>query len=460
MAPISPEQKEKLLRTADRLSEGFRSQCESHPGRQVPAELVLSYLHELRSVLKPVPLADWPDIFLGNIVILDDFVLPKNEWPAVNFLKTEFRGNGTFDGSTFLGEFNFSGCTNGDGKQIVFGASVFSGAVNFTQARSGSLCFERNTVFQGNADFSHGAKLTFENVVFRGKCKCEGTALIRLNGVEFDSDALFSNLKDTSSLEFREVIFRAGTVFHGRLAGANFVSTHFEKRASFQSVHFTDNTRFRSSRFQGEADFRGCTISDSFHFEGVTFVAPPAFFIKGDLPPDANMVDCSCSRFETVGDANAYRELRKRFSAESSLFFAYEQRTLRELTFRNRGYLSFPAWISRLYDWFSMYGHSVARPMIGLVVVNYCALIIYGAAFEKDIGAQVISGSWSGGIYGPLGLLLQNIFSPFTMFAKQSAFQIADPVLVLVSLSQSILSLLFGTLLFLAIRRRFRKDNE
>lgn len=460
MEPISKDRKEELLGRAANLSGEFRNTCRSQPnGRDISAGLVLNYLNDLRSVLGPIPLGEWPEIYLGKIVILDDFALPKGGWPAVDFSQTDFRGNATFNEIVFVGDSNFSGCTNADEKRIVFTASVFSGTANFTSVKSGSFCFEGNTVFHGDADFSKGGVITFEDVVFKGKYRCESAKLKRVAGVEFESNAHF-HLEVKPSPEFRDVIFRGETDFAGHLAGAKFESTRFEKDTSFQGVIFSGDTRFKLARFHGKSDFRACRILDSFHFEGVTFAAPPAFFIEGDLPADANMVDCSCGRFETVGDANAYRELRKRFPAESSLFFAYEQRVLSKLSFRNRGYLSLPGWISRLYDWFSMYGYSVSRPLIWLVAVNYFALLIYGTSFENEIRAQDISGAWSTGIYRPLGLLLQNIFSPFTMFAKQGAFQIADSVLALVSLAQSILSLLFGTLLFLAIRRRFRKDNE
>ena len=144
--------------------------------------------------------------------------------------------------------------------------------------------------------------------------------------------------------------------------------------------------------------------------------------------------------------------------AEESEFFVHEQRA--QMWREMKRLSAWPSVLSSLFYWaFSRYGHSIARPLMWLIVLNYGFSVLYGCLGGISVACDY-AGHWPHDTSPALGLMWQNLINPFGFFGKVTPYRVDSLAIAGWSVVQSLLSALLVTLLALAVRRRFRKAAE
>ncbi|MGH8579132.1 MAG: hypothetical protein ACREVK_03065 [Gammaproteobacteria bacterium] len=149
----------------------------------------------------------------------------------------------------------------------------------------------------------------------------------------------------------------------------------------------------------------------------------------------------------------AYRTLKLAMESlrdrpNEAMFFAYEQVALRTTKQAPR----LVRVLSLLYGVSSDYGQSIGRPLLWLALTTFVSFCVY--AWRLDIGVQdVFSGE---ALERTLRATVEPLVNPFGAFRPSA---VVYPFRVqLLMLLQSLLSLVWITLLLLALRRRFKLD--
>ncbi len=268
-----------------------------------------------------------------------------------------------------------------------------------------------------------------------------GSTTTKIKRSQFQQPVAFEGTSFTTSVIFEDCQFSAKLSFEGRT---------FVKDVTFRRIIFNE-ANFNNTVFRAPTDF-----------EGSTFNCAPQFF-GARLFPDTSFTRTTFTNFSGEREAAAYRELRHlghdilKSSIVESEFFAREQRALSNSQIRQKG-RRLQGWMSKAYDYFSEYGQSISKPLVWWAAVNGSFAVIF-CFMRADIGLnkELV---WNYKVWPAAGLMFQNIVAPFVFFGRQSAYFPTSGCVALLSVSQSILSFIFLALMFLAIRRRFRKGSE
>ncbi len=265
-----------------------------------------------------------------------------------NFSSAVFSGSVTFASGVFLNETNFGSvefraqtefASTMFSAEAVFKLSSFSGHVNF-----------RAVEFLNDANF--GATTYSEHTNF------ESAAFSR---AAYFVSAVFSQGASFNSCKFHNVANWQSATFADR---ANFGSAAFLDRSNFLNVVFRAWTNFAAARFEiSVPDFRGAIMHEATEWHGITWPKPPT---------NAEMAQKQVYRYERL--KQEMERLKKH--EDEQYFFRKELRAKRGLSVP----LS-PEWLlNYAYEALSDYGQSLARPMVGLLVLWVTGRIIFANA--------------------------------------------------------------------------------
>lgn len=329
--------------------------------------------------------------------------------------------------------------------------------VDFGASENSDISFE-DFVFTGIANFV-GAKF-HPNAVFN-RAEFRRNALFSY--AQFDADAMFIDSK------FGEDATFAGTKFSGTLwfSGAEvrgdafFDNAQFGEFAWFRGAQFRQDASFTKVDFAGSATFEGAT------FEGAVFIQDAAFRFVPDFrhtefrkhvtlhgvqvtfASEPNPLFFSKTPGDT--DADKYRRLKElavaaRDHDREQYFFACELKSKR--FHETRGLALVPSY---LYEWFSDFGRSLARPTVFIFLIWFICGLIYA-----DFGKQ---GEISDGLIYSARRLLPVPGSPGDALnaLEQRLFAESVPAGVFaLTLLEGFLGAVFLFLIGLALRNRFR----
>jgi len=267
----------------------------------------------------------------------------------------------------------------------ISGASFFKGAIFVRSAQFLGANFANLSSFEGSA-FDIGA--IFDDCNFHAFCNFQGCC--------FSHDASFSRAKfaqvsfheaDFSScrfIDFSNADFRNDAMFDGAKFGlsANFSGSHmqgdcvftqseFRGSAGFSKAVFGRLADFQRAEFRGNVDFSDGQFCGSTSFENSHFRESIPKFYQCLLHQDTSFtIHPKCWPEIKAQNANvskpAYSRLRQ-FMLElekpddAHFFFRQEMRCkeFEEDHWWNRVPIT-------LFRWLSYYGHSLARPMLGV----------------------------------------------------------------------------------------------
>ena len=406
------------------------------------------------------------------------------------FMGAKFSGRADFNGAKFSGYPNFARTKFSD--YADFNGAKFSGSAHFPGAK-----------FSGIADFK-GAKFS-SSAYFRG-AKFSGDAYFI--GAKFSDSAYFMGAKFSGNADFKEAKFSFEAIFTGaakveklrefggfvRFAGAT-----FEQKADFTNRVFLNTTNFDQCEFiTNVPNFAEAKLHQATTWRGVVWPSLP-MIDKTEVKDDPNLdeatkienpeevsrnrtnrvgalvdvtfnlingeedqVDASLNLIYKVEDqVDAYRNLRLRMKQienyqQEVFFLGKELDAKRRVHWLNKAYFRwFP---SLVYKLFSDYGTSLARPVGGLLclIASFGALVFWLTAREKaealgmmewvELGMQSL---WFSARYAlPL-------IGPIDEWNQAISQSLPSGILVF-TVGQTILGVLFLFLIGLALRNRFR----
>jgi hypothetical protein len=326
---------------------------------------------------------------------------------------------------------------------ITFKGSIFEQMVCPPPANLAWKCFDL-VVFKQQAIFYINA---FKDVSF--------------HNARFESETKFEQINFNGSTDFSEAIFVQGanfskSTFH---SDSNFTNSTFHKKTSFSGASF-NYVDFSSAHFYDELDCSNIRFNAKTCFSNTRFTKP-LWLHEAIMHQDTSFHNATFSSFKTEEDWRAYRTLKLimgsfRATEEEGRFFAYEQRTRCNLL-RQKNRFSITGNLSWVYDLMSDYGENIAKPLVGLAIINACFVGFY--YIIGGIALTNATNSWLSQIHPAIGLGIQSMLNPLGLFSKSTYLTVMNPWVALFSIIQSILSLSAAALLLLAIRRRFHKGN-
>ncbi|MFN4040622.1 MAG: hypothetical protein ACK4I0_03035 [Brevundimonas sp.] len=260
------------------------------------------------------------------------------------------------------------------------------------------------------------------------------------NGSVFRAEASFSRCGFPGALRFRSSVFQKGANFRtgsgadvssdvkysqvgeADFHGALFFPNQNEVCADFDARQFLEAANFETAKFEGVAKFFGCQFHEDTSFRGAEFkIVPPASSYSQALRnlPWQNIIlewkthtapfvhlheiarrflrDLKAPLAARRGDHNrrlsnyerSYNALRQRFekignSKEERRFHTYELRARRQRIDANATLLE--GILSGAYDLFSLYGQSISRPLIILVLFVWLGFSALYYAMAWDFG--------------------------------------------------------------------------
>lgn len=456
----------------DQFQQERRSKKQDQNGRHIIAQedvaSICAQLHELFPNGAKIP----NDLIwkFDGCYFPELFTLLSGRYSAVRFTHCKFEKGIALVDVSFVGAFEFSDC---DLSKVTNEANV--------------LNLERVTV-AGDTTFDSSRIYTIKCVdtVFDGKVSIQKTEIEILKGATFKKGVELSDnsrIQEVSDAKFHDsarflysgvhpfVISKCH--FHGRTTighknteqpvhGLMLQDCRFYDHALFTQLTLHKEATVQRVKFEKRCEFRACQFKDRTNFVDVIFQVPPFFTAGYSLSSDTHFLRCGFKSTKTTYDLTAYRELRRiaretiRSAVDEGRFFALEQRTLAWLEWKDWARWGH-ATISTFYRLGSNYGQSIMRPLFGLGMVTvgaWFALCLYSTEpIVSEHGEFLASRPI-------LGLILQNIFSPFTFFSRAAAFTPADVSGAAISIAQSALSLLFFALFVLSVRRRLKKESE
>lgn len=291
---------------------------------------------------------------------------------AVEFHNAVFKGDAEFRQTKFSGDARFEGVQ-------------FSGVAAFTRAQFSSAVEFRNAVFRGDAEFRH--------VQFPGNAGFEGATFFSIAGfqdAQFSDDARFETATFSGDAEFRHVQFSGNAEFQG---------VTFTGDANFRSASFGSNTSFKTSKFGGIAAFENARIDGSSDFASSRFATPPEFssdFMR-TMSLDNVVIEIPSlfwGLFKEVDRNIATRFRRyKAVAIKDNDNFSEHEYFVGELVGRilcHHERCSLIAVLGVFYEFFSNFGRSVWRPLLGLL-----ATIVIAATFflsQRDVVQKLDAG--------------------------------------------------------------------
>ena len=346
--------------------------------------------------------ADFQDVTFSKSVDFSSFEFPaKVVFKGVKFKGEALFRNVPFGGSVLFEETNFGGIASFDGSlfggEVFFKETDFRGAASFHRAN-----FSGDTWFLGS-DFKSKAK--FSEASFRQDA--------RFDSVDFNQSALFDRAAFQQKARFLETKFEAESLFPNTSfdGPTSFVSAAFKGNTSFSSSRFYDQVDFSLSIFKNRAtfdkiccksdvDFSGIQSEALFRVAGARFLRVPNFDQASfSEPPPLHSIQIEQNHswilpqfIRIVWKGEQGQEARWRTLKRLALqahdyireqeFHANEIRMRRGTTdqFWKVSYL-----FGILYEFFSNFGQSIARPLwwwafgVILSAIGYSHLYYYHA---------------------------------------------------------------------------------
>ncbi len=430
---------------------------------------------------------------------------------SISFMSCEFLKHISFENCEFQFGVNFIACEF-DAYKIDFSEASFEGvSTNFRRSKFGlnneeasnatkyilfqsALFFSEKINFQ-DTEFNCDYQIVFSNSFFFGETVSFdrsrfGKAWTTFDNSYFDAkNTSFLSVKfEGSDVDFRNVTFERDVNFSGinvLKGNSSFQETKFKKNVSFLNVEFLGgHVSFREAKFLGEkanfqnilfggghADFLGsihkgktrfpgAVFKYSVDFKEATFVEPPDFrrsqidthftFHKMKIVPFEQIVvtDGTASKFCRLKElANRSQDHDKELE-----FFAYELKSKNKN--QNNSFLKLAI---NFYDIFSDFGRSIMMPFVGMVFTFMIYANLYAqVAIASNPNATNILGNAH-----RYSLAMLTPFAPSSRGAskdfREFFFKLDSYVwLDILSVSETVLGIVFLFLIGLALRNRFR----
>ncbi|MES2614466.1 MAG: pentapeptide repeat-containing protein, partial [Bdellovibrionota bacterium] len=312
---------------------------------------------------------------------------------------------------------------------IDFSNSIFENDVNFRGSKFKTLNFNK-TIFKGKTEFNYSTfsnDCDFSNTYFHSSSDFD---LAKFNGnVNFSSSHFFSsaNFKSNSNSD-------KSSKFQGEV---NFSNVKFHGIINFSNRTFNNKTNFSGCIFENAPEFHNCTFHQNTKF-------PEYRNFKDTKSEDASRA------YRTLSLAMAHFKARR----EEAMFYALEQKSLR------KNLVFFDKVFSYCYDISSNYGQSLGNVFFSMFILFILFLTIYGMWFSPNINInssvdyEIIRESF---VY-----TIQQIVKPFNVWIANNHSSNSNVHYVLflkiVSTIQSLLFLIFITLLVFTIRWKFKRE--
>ena len=368
----------------------------------------------------------------------------------VSFEGFHFPGEAHFEGSGFGGEATFRGAKFFD--VALFDRAVFSKGADFREAT-----FSRRASFAG-AQF--GAEGRFDVARFSGH-------------TSFD-DAHFTTNGRFQRTTFSSVVSFLRTKFEGE---ARFVEMNCLGDVRFSDTELKGNTRFLRSRFLSDTQFGGTNFGGAVNDFSYSYFARVADFRTAIFAAAPNLHGTTI-HYATNGEGGVWRRILRRAAHPDDTARYRRMKQLaseakdheREISFfadelRAKRFYEIDQFLSMVpniaYDWLSNYGRSIARPVVGLLLmigIAWFAIIeAHWRALDGDgakLGASFVVATTNS------ALLLGADKWDLRARALKTIYpgSAADLGLLgsVLAYSQSALSLFLFFLIGLALRNRFR----
>lgn len=458
-----------LARLISQVTADFDLQAKGSQ-RKVSAAVVMEYCETVRKLVENADAVSdpLPRLELSRLSVLGPLRL-KGVYPGVNLRGTRFDDSIELVDASFLGEVDCVDLEQSGGNGgLVVRNTTFHHNTDFTSVKVSNGSFE-NAKFEGLGQFTKGQLLSLTNCDFNGDAGFDSANLINISDCRFRGRTSFHSLRAPNPFSIVGTRFEMETTWTSVPFGATvFRDVVFVGNVDFSKSRFGGLTEFENVEFRGDCVFNECVFEQSTRFGGTEFWRAPTFFGESaKLYPDFIFRKTKFLGFSEERDVAAYRRLRElahrdlKSELEEARFFAFEQRALANVELKHNK-ASFGAYLSKLYDAVSEYGQNVTRPFVLFLTSNlmfgflywWYGCVLQGIKVDKGFGG------WTTNIWPWLGFLLSNVVNPLAQFGKQSPFSAETVALFFLGLLQSVTSLLFLTLGFLAIRRRLRKGNE
>jgi hypothetical protein len=200
-------------------------------------------------------------------------------------------------------------------------------------------------------------------------------------------------------------------------------------------------------------------MNGSWSFANAEFRRP--LILKHSVPRQISFASATFKRTTCSADYEGnYRAWRKNFEEQSDrenegLFYALEKRSHRA----SLPHMSVAYWVSRLYDWVSVYGQSYERAISWFFGLQVIMFITYWIGLQH-VHAQIVQ---------VVAFTLSQVAKPFELFSAKAPDSEGGLALVsgltasdralwgIVGFAHSALSIVLLTIAVLAIRWRFRR---
>lgn len=404
-----------------------------------------------------------------------------------------------FDGAVFDGEISFAGATSlpaismqkitlkRDGKltlsdltfnkDVNFSGSKFFGDFDFGFGTVEGKCSFRDCTFSGVANFKNRV---FQSGTSFAQSKFRSSSKPNFENANFADKTSFQGAEFNTPVSFRNSEFHNEPIF--------FEKTKFKKPVEFQFVEFHAPASFVDAQFKSAADFRSMNSKYEFDLSGACFSTVPNFlFAQFTEPPSFEGVEVSSPLGEKPTDQTddprkgflrrckiaSGPEISHRFRKLKSLAIAGHDHRL-EMDFFAGEIQAKRFWhdkpgsgafnIGFLYQWFSDFGRSLARPFSYWVVMLFFFNLIYFlthcmSAWTK-CGSSWVPPMWQAFMVS----VTQSL--PFLFWGRSESLkpaieclygQTSLPLGVAgIAIVQNILSTMLIFLLFLAMRNQFK----
>ncbi|GEM_PF-630225 len=316
----------------------------------------------------------------------------------------------------------------------------------------------------------------FTSSVFGGKAyfrSCHFVGAANFFSSHFTADADFKSNHFERSVDFGSSYFtqKANFVSCHFIGLANFIGSHFNGYAKFEFRCFAGRARFESCYFANYSNFCSIETNGETSFEKAKFETNVPKFHAAKLyrdtvfptadPASLNYPEIMPTGKEIVGDKTymsateqkrAYNTLRyfmnQNLEIDQELFFHRREMACKEVTED-----AFVGWLIWFYGRLSAYGSSIARPLIGLVMIWFVGALLLQFHFTADPTKTIMGDFWSA-----MGISFSNTFAIFGFGGTLlSEFSSGAPKLIkAVSGIQAVFGFVMLFLLGLGIRSRFR----
>lgn len=333
-----------------------------------------------------------------------------------------------YGGVVFPGPVSFKGSQLPD--RVSFEDAYFNDIADFNLSVFGKRAYFDGAFFNRLADFRQA---TFKRVSFEGS---QFAREARFDGAAFHHSTTFRNAKFYQIANFGGAVGSSDSAQRG-FQRCNFDGAEFRGRATFNYRQFFDTASFHGAKFAQAPEFHNCILHPDMELSNLELP---------EIEPDWR---------SAKGHYRTLKRLMGEIQArdDEALFYAREQRCLRALK-------DTPQWVkvaSTVYEGASNYGQSAFRPFVLLLISTFIFFVIY-TGIATDVGYPKPGAAF--------GFAVEQIVRPFFILAPgyqshrewvTEALKVYPFWVPFLAGLQSAISLGLLTILFLALRWRFRR---